>query len=280
MKRNLLSTRPVRGAALALLLASWAVASMTSPATAEVTAVDGGADGVQVGVTLVGTPTTLAATPTVSLPSDGGGPFTSSLASVDLPGVLSTGVLDTSTEGGNLGSHSGFATSSASVADVDVLAGLVSADVVASTCTSNGDGSTGSTTLTNASITGFGDLAVSPAPNTEITLAGVATITLNEQTRTDTVGVISTITVTAIHVHLDGLLAGGDVFIGRSRCEVTGPDVLTGEPPTTPGDPGPPTTPGDPGTPASPPAATPTGPPAAPPAPPATPATATPRFTG
>jgi hypothetical protein len=195
---------------------------------------------------------------------------------VSLPGILSTGILNASTKGGNLNSHAGYATSDASVADVDVIAGLVTADAVASTCTSNGDGSTGSTTLTGASITGIGSLAVNPAPNTKISLAGVAEITLNEQTRTDTVGVISTITVNAIHVHLNGLLAGGDVYVGRSVCEVTGPDVLTGEPPTDP----PTDPPAGPGTPTDTPTGTPTGTPVTPTATPATPTTATPQFTG
>jgi hypothetical protein len=283
MARNVLRTSRMRGAVVAMTAALLAVAFTSAPATAEVTAVDGGAAGVQVGVTLLGLPTTLAATPAVSLPSSGSGdvPIAQSLASVDVPGVLSTGILNASTVGGNLNSHAGYATSNASVADVNVLAGLVSADAVASTCTSNGDGSTGSTTLTGATVKGVGSLAVNPAPNTTISLAGVATITLNEQTRTDTVGVISTITVNAIHVHLEGLLAGGDVYVGRSVCEVTGPDVLTGEPPVTPTDPGTPTSPGDPGTPAGTPTGTPGGTPTGTPtATPAPPTTATPRFSG
>jgi hypothetical protein len=227
MSRKSLRTGRIRALLAAAIAATFAMAISASPASAEVTAVDGGAFGVQVGVTLLGTSTTLVATPSVSLPATGGGPFTSNLASVNLPGVLSTGVLNTSTQGGNLNSHSGFATSDASVADVNVVAGLVTADVIATTCTSNGDGSSGSTTLTGASVAGVGSLAVNPAPNTTVTIPGVGTITLNEQTRTDTVGVISTITVSAIHVHLSSVLASGDIYVSRSVCEVTGPDVLT-----------------------------------------------------
>ncbi len=287
MARKILRRGPMRAVLAGAVAASFAVVLSAPPAAAEVTAVDGGAFGVQVGVSLLGISTTLVATPSVSLPPTGGGPLTSSLASVNLPGVLSTGLLNTSTEGGNLNSHAGFATSDASVVDVNVLAGLVTADAIATTCTSNGDGSTGSTTLTGASVAGVGSLAVNPAPNTTLTIPGVATITLNEQTRTDTVGVISTITVSAIHVHLSGVLATGDVYVSRSMCEVTGPDVLTEEPPATP-DPGEPTAPGDPGTPPTgtpagtptgTPTATPTGTPAAP-ATPAVPVTETPRFTG
>jgi hypothetical protein len=251
-----------------------ATAVMAAPSTAEVTAVDGSAFGAQASVTSLGSPITLAAVPTVSLPSSGGGPFSSTLASINVPGVLSTGALSVDTVGGNLNSHSGFATSNASVADVNVLAGLLSADVITSTCTSNGDGSTGSTTLANATVTGVGSLAATPAPNTTIDVANVGTITLNEQSRTDVVGSISTITVTGVHVHLAGVLASGDVYLARSVCEVTGPDVLTT--PTPPTDP-----PSDPPT-----DGTPGGTPATPTTPPTpttsvpTPTVAPPRFTG
>jgi hypothetical protein len=276
MPRKALRTMKIRGAVAAAVAATFAVGLTTAPATAEVTQMSGGAAGVQVGVTLLGTPATLAATPVATLPP-GGGSDSSSLVSVDVPGVLSTGVLDTSTEGTDLNSDTGSVTSDASVANVSVVAGLVSADAVASTCTATRDGVTASTTLTDASITGIGDLAVSPAPNTEITLVGVATITLNEQVVTDTADGVNAVTVNAIHVHLDGLLATGDVYIGRSTCQVTDAEAATEEPPTTPTDPGPPTGPADPGPPTATPPGTPTGTPVTPPA---TPTTATPHFTG
>jgi hypothetical protein len=278
MARKELRTMRMRGAVVAVMAAIFAVGLTAAPATAEVTAMSGGASGVQVDVTLLGIHTTLAATPNVTLPADGnaGVPVTSSVLTVNLPGVLTTGVLNASTVGDDLNSDTGYATSNASVADVNVIAGLVSADVVASTCTANRDGVTGSTTLTDASVTGIGDLAVSPSPNTKITLAGVATITLNEQTVTDTPDGVNAITVNAIHVHLEGVLASGDIYIGRSVCSVTDVDAATEEPPATPTDPGTPTGPSDPGTPTG----TPTTPTATPTAPPATPTTATPNFTG
>jgi hypothetical protein len=278
MARKELRRMRMRGAVVAVMAAAFAVGLTAAPATAEVTAMSGGASGVQVDVTLLGIHTTLAATPNVTLPADGnaGVPVMSSVLTVNLPGVLTTGVLNASTVGDDLNSDTGYATSNASVADVNVIAGLVSADVVASTCTANRDGVTGSTTLTDASVTGIGDLAVSPSPNTKITLAGVATITLNEQTVTDTPDGVNAITVNAIHVHLEGVLASGDIYIGRSVCSVTDVDAATEEPPVTPTDPGTPTGPSDPGTPTG----TPTTPTATPTAPPATPTTATPNFTG
>jgi hypothetical protein len=249
-----------------------ATAVAVSPSSAEVTAVAGSAFGAQASVTVLALPpTTLAAAPTVTLPATGGGPLTATLASVDLPGVLSTGLLSVSTVGGNLNSHAGFATTDATIADVNAVAGLLTADAVSTTCTSNGDGSTASTTLANAQLAGIGSLAVSPPPNTTIQLANLATITLNEQTRTDVVGAISTVTVTAVHIHLSGVVANGDISLAQSVCEVTGPDVLTTTPTTTTDPPA--TTPGDPGTPTAPAPGTPTA--GAP-----TPTPATPRFAG
>lgn len=282
MARRVLRKFPKRGAVVAAMAATLALAVTAPPATADVTAMSGGAAGVQVGVTLLGIDTTLAATPSVTLPADGndGVPVTQSVLNVNLPGVLTTGVLNASTVGDDLNTDTGYVTSDASVVDVNAVAGLVTADVVASTCTADSDGATGSATLTGASVTGVGALAVSPAPNTTISLLGV-TITLNEQTVTDTADGVNAITVNAIHVHLEGALASGDIYIGRSVCQVTDVEAEAEEP-TGPTDPGTPTGPADPGTPTGPsdPAA-PTGTPTAPPlAPPATPTTATPNFTG
>jgi hypothetical protein len=276
--------RGVRTMLAAAVAVACAVVVGAPPASAHVTTVDGSATGVQVGISVLGIPTTLAATPNVSLPGTGGGPFTATLASVDVPGILSTGVLDTSTEGGNLDSHAGYSTSSATVAGVQVdalLADLVTADAIGSTCSSNGDGSIGTTVLANAHVNGGATLSFTPDPNTTITIPGIATITLNEQSRIDIPGAISAITVTAIHIQLLGGLASGDISIGKTHCEVIGPDVLMPEtpgavdPPAAPGSPDVPgSTPTTPGTPAAP------GTPGDPSAPPAVPTTATPRFTG
>ncbi|HEU5308410.1 MAG TPA: hypothetical protein VFW97_13845, partial [Acidimicrobiia bacterium] len=106
--RKVGTRRMLAGVLTGALAASLAVVALSAPpAGAEVTAVDGGASGAEVSVSLLGISTTLAATPSVSLPSDGGGPFTDDVASVGLTGVLSTGVLDVSTQGGNLDSHAG-----------------------------------------------------------------------------------------------------------------------------------------------------------------------------
>ncbi len=201
--------------------------ALVSPALADVTEVSGGAFGESVDVTTVlGANVTSGPLPSVTLPAAGAQPpITANVLSANVPNTLTTGVLDVSTEGGDLGSHQGFATSSATVADVDALAGRVTAQEVASRCTSNGDGSTGSSTLTNASVLG-GSVAVNPPPNTVIPLPGIGTVTLNEQIRPTNGPGDTSIIVRAIHIRLSGILGNGDVIIAESRCGARGPDVV------------------------------------------------------
>jgi hypothetical protein len=208
----------------------------SSPAGADVTSVGGGAFGAQADVTLVGlSPVTVGPIPSVTLPATGGGPISDSLLTVDAPGVVTTGVLNVSTQGARLGEHAGNAQSSAQVAGVTALTDVLTANLVTSSCTSNGDGSSATTTLANANVSGIGAIGANPAPNTVVTVADVATITFNEQTRSDVPGQQSSITVNAIHVRLNASVGTGDIVIAQSRCSAIGPDVLapTTAPPAT-----------------------------------------------
>jgi hypothetical protein len=258
-----------RAVAVALTAMLCVGIAMAAPASADVTDVSGsGAFGESVNVTVLGTGSVSSGpAPTVNLPAGGGGPITDSLANVNLPGVLTTGLLNVSTQGQNLGSHNGTSTSSAQVNGTTLLAALapsigaplLTADVISSQCTSNGDGSSGSSNLVGLEVAG-NPITVSPPPNTTIDVLGAITVTLNEQIVNDSGGEAS-ITVNAVHVrlNLDGL-ATGDVILSQSRCRAAGPDVLGGPPPGGPGGPG---GPGSPGA-----------------AAPATPVSATPNLTG
>ena len=220
----------MKGRAVAVVLAAVLCVgiAMAAPAAADVTDVSGsGAFGESVNVNVLGTGSvTSGPTPTVTLPAGGGGPFSDSLANVNLPGVLTTGLLKVSTQGSNLGSHSGTSTSSAQVNGTTLLAALapalngsplLTADFISSQCTSNGDGSSGSSNLVALNIAG-NPVNATPPPNTTIDLLGAITITLNEQIVSNAPGDTS-ITVNAVHVrlNLDGL-ASGDVILSQSRC--------------------------------------------------------------
>ena len=200
-------------------------------ASADVSSVSGGAFGESVNVKPLNlVAVTSGPLPTVSLPASGGGPFTNSLVSVSVPNYLSTGLLEVSTQGAT--GASGFATSSASVANANVLNGVLKATAIRSTCTSTESGSTGSTTLVGAVLALPGtspvNLAANPAPNTTIQVDGIKVV-LNEQTTSS-----SGITVNAVHITLSGLLGSGDIYISQSRCGVAAtPATTTTVAPTT-----------------------------------------------
>jgi hypothetical protein len=199
------------------------------PAGADVTDVSGaGAFGVSVNATVPGVPTiAVGPIPSVDLPA-GGGSVSTSAASVDASPVLTTDVLKVSSEG-NVGTHAGFSTSTAKVNDTNLLHEALTAEVITATCTSNGDGSTGSTTLVGAQA-GGNALAVNPPPNTTIPVGTIGTVVLNEQIVTNTPGVETKITVNAIHITLNVGGITGDVIISQARCRAAGPDVLGGPP--------------------------------------------------
>ena len=234
----------MKGRAVAVVLAAALCAgiAVAAPASADVTDVSGsGAFGESVNVSVLGSGSvTSGPTPSVELPSGGGGPFTDSLAKVDLPGVLTTELLKVSTEGTKVGSHDGTATSSAEVNDTTLLAALASslegkpllkADVISSECTSKTDGSSGTSKLVGLEIAG-NPVDVSPPPNTTIDVLPGLTVILNEQIVNGSPGETG-ITVNAVHVKLDVPdIATGDVILSQSRCRAAGPDVSGSEGPT------------------------------------------------
>lgn len=101
--------------------------------------------------------------PEVVLSPEGGGPFTDSVASVDVDGLPVATVGEVETEGA-LGPE-GFARSAASLAEVDVL-GLFGAELVETECSADLEGVSGSTALTGAGGIISGAFPDDPAPNT------------------------------------------------------------------------------------------------------------------
>lgn len=166
---------------------------------------------------------TVAPTPVSTFPSG----VDHTLVSLNAP-LLGTAVLNAITDGDANGNSSATG-SAASVALLPVTGALaaVTADVISATCTADGTTESGSATLTNAKI-GTTALAASPGPNTNVSVPGVATVTLNEQT---TAGGV--LTVNAIHIQLGTNGALGDIIIGHAVCgpntPVLGSPILTSE---------------------------------------------------
>jgi hypothetical protein len=194
--------------------------------------------------------------PVVTLPADGGGPFTDSAMTVDVDGLTVAGAGEVSTEGA-LGT-SGFATSSASLAEINVLS-LYGAETVETECNADLSGVSGSTTLTNAGGIISGAFPDEPAPNTlspftldttfpididGTTLTVQYQTVLNEQTTTaDSITVNGMHTLLSIRVDPEGASAGDPELVvfelestfGQSECGAVAADVVvppTTEPPT------------------------------------------------
>jgi hypothetical protein len=224
---SVLRSHRARGA-LVVLAAGTALALTTvTGASADSAAVDGGAFGAQVNVTTLALLNVqVGPTPSVTLPSTGSAnAITQTLASVAAPGLLSTGVLNVSTQG----TPGNDVTSSATVANVSVPT-VLSATAIGASCDAAGDGTlSGSSTLTDVTVGGVA-VAADPTPNTVIQLAGLATVTLNEQIETGAGGADPQITVNAIDIKLlPGLasLGTGQIIIGQAQCSQEGESVST-----------------------------------------------------
>ena len=196
-----------RVASAGIILASAAAA----PAAA-VAAVGGGAYALNANVNALAAPLSIGALPSVTLPADGGGPYTDSLLSANVLGLAPVRAAVVSTEGKP---GLGTVASSASVLEADV-AGVVTVSVARSQCSVAGDSASGAATVADLVVAGIAVNTIDAGPNTRISLP-VGTVTVNEQRSSGHAG----LTVNAVHVTLDAAAVGGDIIIGQSRCSVT-----------------------------------------------------------
>lgn len=196
-------------ASVVLLLAS------AGSATASVA---GGAFAVSANVNALVAPVTLGPLPAVSLPAEGGGPFAASAATANVAGVASVGAAKVSTQGN---SGLGSASSSASLFDADI-AGLVSVSAARSRCSATADSSEGSASVADLVVAGIPISTINLGPNTSIALP-VGNVMINEQRKDGASG----LTVNAVHVSLNALIASGDIVLGQSRCSVNSSTAVT-----------------------------------------------------
>jgi hypothetical protein len=153
----------------------------------------------------------LAFADTGPLPASGGS-RDASLVGVNLPGVLTTGVLSASTVG--RGNHS---RSEASAANVAVLGNLVMATVVESQAEASCQGSepqtSGSSNIANLVVAGQ-PVVVVGSPVITLPLLGL-TVAVNEQT-SSTSGGHGDVTVNAVHVTGPGV----DIAVASSHSDI------------------------------------------------------------
>ena len=176
--------------------------------------------GVKATVSLLGTPlVNTTPTPTSNYPN---GPASANTGTVTAGTALSTGAVTTTANGDDLKDTASASASVAGLGTGTALAALqsISADLVQSTCTGTGGGVSGDAKVTGLKLGGTANTTIPgtlPA-NYNVDVGGLATLTLNEQTTSNTGGK-SAITVNALHLKL--LNGTADVIAGQSVCSTT-----------------------------------------------------------
>jgi hypothetical protein len=149
-------------------------------------------------------PVTVPENPHVVLSSDGGS-LGASVVSFTQGGVVSTGTLTVNANGTTTPTMAS-SDSTARVEDLDLLGGLVTADLLqsvsSSTCSGGSATSSPANTMFLNLVVNGTPIAGTPPPNTVIAIPGVATITLNEQIPGGNGTTSSELTVNAVHVVL------------------------------------------------------------------------------
>ena len=228
-------TSRIRAAALAgIPIAAIVLATIAPSAQADVDSVSASAFAASVQSSLLGN--VIAPTPfnsgSATEPVDSFGPTQSSSLPVDVIGLLHVGVLNSRVEGSGVAAdepagHFGSSQARASVADVIVALGALSLDAIETQCKSDGTGSTGFTEIVGG-ILGGNALISTPVANTSLSVPGILTVTLNEQTISNAIGSTS-IRVRGAHISvlpgLLSLLGVVDIVLAETNCAATGPDV-------------------------------------------------------
>jgi hypothetical protein len=154
----------------------------------------------------------LALSDTGPLPPRGGS-LKTSLASVSVLGLLSADVLSGATSGSSASSQS-----QSSVADLNLLGGLVAADLVKSkssaTCSSGQAAVTGGAELVGLVVAGQPVLVANP--NLAISLPGGISVIVNEQTSSPS-GNTGAMTVNALHVTGPSI----DIVVASAHSDIT-----------------------------------------------------------
>src|SRR2546427_3633648 len=155
---------------------------------------------------------------TGDLPSDGG-LKTAELADVTVPGALSAQLLIARTSGAN-----GVAESSAALADVNVLNGLVTATFIRAESAATCNGVRGSTEVVGLTVAGKAveiDAFAQRQPVTvEVLNVGTVKVVVNEQNSTTSPG-SREITVNAVHVTVTGLLQAEGI-LSSAHSDING----------------------------------------------------------
>ena len=177
-------------------------------------------------------PIVVPKTPDVVLPPDGG-MVENEVLSLSVPGTVASDTLQVMTTGA-IGASTASAQSSATVEQLNVRSGLVTAKLVVAMASSTGNGTTATSTAAGSTLVGLtvngvtlGD--ITPAANTTIDIPGVGSVTLNEQIFAGDGAETTALTVNMIHVVLSGAVTG-DIIVASAHSDVAFAPVPTPSP--------------------------------------------------
>jgi len=187
--------------------------------------VSGEAYGVSVKASVDGAEVTVGPTPYVVLPADGG-MVKEEVARISVPNFAASSTLEVVTTG-SIGAGTASAQSTATVERVNLLNGLVTAQLVVAMSSSTADGSTARSTAEGSTLIGLSVngrlIDVTPPPNTEIPILGIGKVILNEQIFEGDEVHTRALTVNMIHVVIQDPLTGtitGDIIVASAHSDV------------------------------------------------------------
>jgi hypothetical protein len=203
-----------------------AIGLLTGATSAHSNSVSGEAFGVSVDASVNGARVAVGPTPHVVLPPNGG-MVRDQILRITVPDVVTSATLEVVTTG-SIGPGTASAQSSATVEELNLLNGLITARLVVAMSSSTADGaratSTGEgSTLIGLSINGSSPADVTPPPNTRISPVPGVTVILNEQIASGDGVHTSALTVNMIHVVLQDPLTGaikGDIIVASAHSDV------------------------------------------------------------
>jgi hypothetical protein len=199
-----------------------AIGLLTGATSAHSNSVSGEAFGVSVDAAGV----VVGPTPHVVLPPDGG-MVRDQILRISVPDVVTSATLEVVTTG-SIGAGTASAQSSATVEELNLLNGLITARLVVAMSSSTADGgratsSAEGSALIGLSINGGAPADVTPAPNTRISPVPGVTVILNEQIFAGDGVHTSALTVNMIHVVLEDPLTGvikGHIIVSSAHSDV------------------------------------------------------------
>jgi hypothetical protein len=150
--------------------------------------------------------------------------LTNSLLTVNIPGVLTSGTLRNTAQG-TVTANTATGVTTATIEKVNLLGGLVTADVVKAVARASSDGTTNTfsdegSSLLNLSVSGHPEITAETGPNTKVVLAGLGTLYIHRVIRTSTSIEVRMIELVVQQTNTYGLAVGTVLRVAVAEASV------------------------------------------------------------